>query len=103
MSSSASMNLAAREPVPPVAGLRSEASRVLRLAGPVMIAYLGTISMGTVDIVMSGALGPNSLGAVALGHMWSIASSVIAWGAARALDPIVAQARGAQDVRAAGL
>jgi multidrug resistance protein, MATE family len=97
------MNDAARTPVPPVAGLRDEALRVLRLAFPVMIAYLGTISMGTIDMMMSGALGPKALGAVALGHMWCIAASIIAWGAARALDPVVAQARGAGDTHAAGL
>jgi MATE family multidrug resistance protein len=68
-----------------------------------MIAYLGTISMGTVDILMSGALGPEALGAVALGHTWGIAAAIVAWGAARALDPVVAQARGADDTRAAGL
>ena len=97
------MKSAARTPVPPVAGLRDETVRILSLAGPVMIAYLGTISMGTVDMKMSGALGAKALGAVALGHMWSIAAAIIAWGAARALDPVVAQARGAGDVRAAGL
>ena len=97
------MNIAATTPVPPVAGIRHEAGRILRLAGPVMIAYLGTISMGTVDMKMAGALGPKALGAVALGHMWGIAASIIAWGAARALDPVVAQARGAGDTLAAGL
>ena len=96
------MNAAARTPVAPVAGLRDEAARVLGLAGPVMIAYLGTISMGTVDMLMSGALGAEALGAVALGHMWAIGAAIIAWGAARALDPVVAQARGAGDTRAAG-
>ena len=97
------MNTAARTPVPPVAGLRDEAARVWLLAGPVMIAYLGTISMGTVDMMMSGALGAKALGAVALGHMWGMAAAIVAWGAARALDPVVAQARGAGDTRAAGL
>jgi MATE family multidrug resistance protein len=96
------MNTAARSPVPPVAGLRDEAGRVLRIAGPVMIAYLGTISMGTIDMIMSGALGPKALGAVALGNMWGILAAIIAWGAARALDPVVAQARGAGDTQAAG-
>ncbi len=97
------MNTAASTPVPPVVGIRDEAARVLGLAGPVMIAYLGTISMGTVDMMMSGALGPKALGAVALGHMWGILAAIIAWGAARALDPVVAQARGAGDTRAAGV
>lgn len=75
----------------------------MRLAGPVMIAYLGTISMGTIDTMMAGRLGPAALGSVALGHTWGIAVAIVAYGAARVLDPIVAQAYGAGDVRAAGL
>jgi len=50
------MSTAARTPVPPVAGRSTEAVRILRLAGPVMIAYLGTISIGTVDMKLSGAV-----------------------------------------------
>ena len=73
------MSAAARTPVPPVAGLRDERARILRLAGPVMIAYLGTISMGTIDMMMSGALGPEALGSVALGHRWGILAAIVAW------------------------
>jgi len=97
------MNSAAQRPVPPFAGRRSEAARQLRLAFPVMLAYLGTISMGTIDMKMAGVLGAGALGAVALGNVWAFSSSIVAWGAARALDPVVAQARGAGDARAAGL
>ena len=50
------MNTAAPTPVSPAAGFRDEALRILRLAGPVMIAYLGTISIGTVDMKLSGAV-----------------------------------------------
>ena len=89
--------------IPETRGMREEAGRILRLAGPVMIAYLGTISMGTVDMKMAGLLDARALGAVAMGHMWSIAASIIAWGAARALDPVVAQAYGAGDRRAVGV
>jgi multidrug resistance protein, MATE family len=98
-----SMSIAATTPVPPAGGVRAEAGRILRLAGPVMIAYLGTISMGTVDMKMSGALGAGALGSVALGHMWGAAAAILVWGAGRALDPVVAQAHGAGDVRGAGL
>src|SRR5262249_4073034 len=89
--------------IAPVTGLAAEARRLLRLAGPVMIAYLGTISMGTVDMKMAGLLGSKALAAVALGHTWSVAAAIFVWGAGRALDPVVAQAQGAGDVRAAGL
>jgi len=86
-----------------VGGRGDELRRLFRLAGPVMIAYLGTISMGTIDTIMAGRLGPAALGSVALGHTWGIAVAIVAYGAARVLDPIVAQAYGAGDRRAAGL
>src|SRR5512143_590960 len=97
------MMSSAPTPVPAAGRVREEAARLFRLAGPVMIAYLGTISMGTVDMKMSGELGAGALGAVALGHMWAVAVSILVWGAARALDPVVAQAHGAGDTRGAGL
>lgn len=97
------MTLATTSPIPPVTGLRAEAARILRLAWPVMIAYLGTISMGTIDMKMSGLLGADALAAVALGHTWGVAAAIFVWGAGRALDPVVAQAQGAGDVRGAGL
>ena len=97
------MSAARTEPIAPVAGRADELRRLLALAGPVMLAYIGTISMGTVDTVMAGRLGPRALASVALGHTWGIAVAIVAYGAARVLDPIVAQAYGAGDVRAAGL
>jgi MATE family multidrug resistance protein len=97
------MTAARTDPIVPVEGHADEARRLLALAGPVTLAYLGTISMGTVDTVMAGRLGPGALGSVALGHTWGIAVAIVAYGAARVLDPIVAQAYGAGDVRAAGL
>lgn len=97
------MTTAALPAVSPFTGVRAEIARVLRLAGPVMIAYLGTISMGTVDMKMSGLISAEALAAVALGHTWSVAATILVWGAGRALDPVVAQAHGAGDVRAAGL
>ena len=97
------MSTARTEPIAPVTSRRDELRRLMRLAGPVMIAYLGTISMGTIDTVMAGRLGPAALGSVALGHTWGIAVAIVAYGAARVLDPIVAQAYGAGDAKAAGL
>ena len=89
--------------IAPVTGLTAEAGRLLRLAGPVMIAYLGTISMGTVDMKMAGLLSSKALAAAALGHTWSVSAAIFVWGAGRALDPVVAQAQGAGDLRGAGL
>ncbi len=93
------------EPVPVAAerGLSAEARRLSDLAWPVIIAYLGTVAMGTVDAVMAGRLGAEALASVALGNAWNTAVAIVAMAASRALDPIVAQAHGAGDRRAAGL
>ncbi|PSQ73093.1 MAG: multidrug transporter NorM, partial [Bacteroidetes bacterium QH_1_64_81] len=46
--------------------LRTELRATLRLAGPVVAAQLAHISMGFVDTVMVGRLGPEALAGVAL-------------------------------------
>jgi MATE family multidrug resistance protein len=82
--------------------VRDEAVRLGRLAFPVVIAYLGTIAMGTVDAMMVGRLGAGALAAVTLANTWNFAVVIIALGASRALDPVVAQAHGAGDRRMVG-
>ncbi len=82
---------------------RAEAARLLRLAAPVVVAYLGTVAMGVVDTIMVGRLGAGALAAVALANTWTFGLVIVALGAARALDPIVAQAHGAGDRRTVGL
>ena len=42
--------------------LRSEIRPMLTLAGPVVLAELGWMAMGTVDILMVGRLGPDAIG-----------------------------------------
>jgi MATE family multidrug resistance protein len=79
-----------------------EARRLARLAWPVVLAYLGTVSMGTVDTVMAGHLSARALAGVALGNAWTVAVAIVALSSSRALDPIVAQAHGAGDRVAAG-
>lgn len=87
----------------PYAGARAETRRLFALGWPVAVAYIGTVLMSTVDTVMAGRLGAHALATVALGAMWHIASGIVAFGAARALDPVVAQAFGAGDRREVGL
>lgn len=82
---------------------RAEAARLARLAAPVVVAYLGTVAMGVVDTVMVGRLGAGALAAVALANTWNFGIVIVALGASRALDPIVAQAHGAGDRRTVGL
>ncbi len=89
-------------PVTAEGSAREEARRLVRLAAPVVVTYLGTIAMGTVDAIMVGRLGAGALAAVTLANTWNFAIVIVALGASRALDPIVAQAHGAGDRRVVG-
>ena len=50
-----------------LAGLRLELPRLLRLAGPVVLAELGGMAMGLVDVMMVGRVGADAIGAVSVG------------------------------------
>lgn len=89
--------------IEPWNGHLAEAGRLARLAGPVVVAQLALVSLTTVDTLMAGRLGGDAMAAVALGSTWYFAAIVFAVAAARALDPVVSQAHGAGDRRAAGL
>lgn len=88
--------------IEPWTGPRVEALRFARLAGPVVVAQLALVSLSTVDTVMAGRLGGDAMAAVALGSTWYFAATAFAVAAARALDPVVSQAHGAGDRKAAG-
>ena len=65
MSSSAASTPAAAHHAPlSVAGLRRELPQLLRLAGPVVVAELGGMAMGLVDVMMVGRVGASAIGAV---------------------------------------
>jgi MATE family multidrug resistance protein len=78
-----------------------ELRAMLRLAVPVVLVQVGMMLMGVVDTVMVGHLAPgdSSLGlaAVALGHLYFFGIGVFGMGTLMVLDPVVAQAVGAQD------
>ncbi len=71
---------------------------MLRLAGPVVVAELGWMSMGIVDIVMVGPLGPAAIGAVGVGTALHMAFAVFGMGLLLGLDTVVSQAFGARNV-----
>lgn len=71
---------------------------MLALAGPVVIAELGWVSMQIVDTLMVGRLGPDAIGAVGLASALFIAVGVFAMGLLFGLDPLVAQAFGASRI-----
>ena len=68
---------------------------MLRLAVPVVVAELGWIAMGIVDIAMVGRLGPEAIGAVGVGSVLFFAVVVFGIGVLLGLDTLVAQAYGA--------
>ena len=68
---------------------------MVRLAVPVVVAELGWIAMGIVDIAMVGRLGPEAIGAVGVGSVLFFAVVVFGIGVLLGLDPLVAQAYGA--------
>jgi multidrug resistance protein, MATE family len=70
---------------------------LLAIAIPVVTVQVGMMLMGTVDTLVIGHLSANALAAVALGNVYTFNVLVVAMGALMALDPLVAQAVGAND------
>jgi MATE family, multidrug efflux pump len=68
---------------------------MLRLAIPVIIAELGWITMGIVDTIMVGPLGPAAIGAVGTGSTIFFSVMVLGMGTLLALDTFVSQNFGA--------
>lgn len=68
---------------------------MLSLAVPVIIDQIGMMSMGIVDTIMVGRLGPEPLGAVAVGAAIYFLVMVFSWGVLSSIGPTVAHAFGA--------
>ena len=73
----------------------NELRRLAALAGPVVVAEVGWMTMGLVDTVMVGPLGPEAIGAVGLGGALFMALAVFGMGLLLGLDTLVSQAFGA--------
>jgi MATE family multidrug resistance protein len=69
---------------------------MMSLAMPVVVAEVGWVAMQIVDIIMVGRLGPEAIGAVGVGCALFLALAVVGIGLLLGLDPLVAQAFGAQ-------
>src|SRR3954468_17025052 len=83
-------------------GLVVELGPMLRLAGPVVLAELGWMSMGIVDTIVVGPLGAEATGAVGLGSNLYMAAVIFGIGLLLGLDTLVSQEHGAgraQDAR----
>lgn len=68
---------------------------MLRLALPVIGAEIGWMSMGLVDTLMVGPLGPAAIGAVGTGSILFMAVMMVGFGTLLALDTFVSQSFGA--------
>ena len=76
---------------------RPDVRRLMQLAAPVALVQIGLMAMGAVDTVMVGRVSPTDLAAVALGNLYFFGMAVFGMGLLFALDPVVAQAVGADD------
>jgi MATE family multidrug resistance protein len=75
--------------------MRRELLPMLRLAGPVVLAEIGWMSMGIVDTIMVGPLGPGAIGATGMSSSLFFAAAVFGMGVMLGLDALVAQSYGA--------
>jgi MATE family multidrug resistance protein len=81
-----------------IQGVAVEMRPSLALAGPVVAAELGWISMAIVDTLIVGRLGAEAIGAVGLGSTTFFTIVVFGMGLLLGLDALVSQAFGAGDI-----
>jgi multidrug resistance protein, MATE family len=75
--------------------MRRELPQVVRLAAPIAAAHFGQVLLGFVDTAVVGRLGPSDLGAVGVGNSIYFAFAIFGGGIVLGLDPLIAQAIGA--------
>jgi MATE family multidrug resistance protein len=74
---------------------KTELKPLLRLAGPVITAEIGWVSMSLVDTMMVGRIGATAIGAVSVGGIAFFAVAIFGMGMLLGLDYAVAHAYGA--------
>jgi len=80
--------------------LRKEIGALGRLAVPIVLTNLGTMTMGLVDLVMLGRLNDaQAMAGAAVANTWIYGTMMFAMGLVFGIDPIVTQAHGASDAR----
>jgi len=72
-----------------------EIRSMLRIAVPVVVAEIGWIAMGVVDVMMVGRIDAESIGAVSVGRAVFMLVAIAGIGLLLGLDTIIAQAYGA--------
>lgn len=73
----------------------AEIPELLKLAGPMMLAQGGLMTMGMVDTFVVGRVSPLEMGGVALGNSVASLVTVFGVGLALGLEPLASQAHGA--------
>jgi multidrug resistance protein, MATE family len=81
-----------------MANLKSELRPMWALAWPLVVAELGWMLQGAVDLVMAGPLGAAAMGACTLGNMLFYPVAVCGTGVLLGMDTLVAQSFGAEDL-----
>src|SRR5690349_7514007 len=84
---------------PMTASIRKEFVPMLKIAIPVVMAELGWMTMGVVDTVMVGPLGPQAISAAGVGNSMHIAFAIFGMATMLGLDTLVSQAYGRKDIR----
>src|SRR6187397_3090626 len=79
--------------------IRAELVPMLKIAVPVVMAELGWMTMGVVDTVMVGPLGPEAISAAGVGNSMHIAFAIFGMAVMLGLDTLVSQSFGARDIR----
>ena len=72
---------------------------MLRIAVPVVVAEIGWVAMGVVDVMMVGRIDAESIGAVSVGRAAFMLVAIAGIGLLLGLDTVIAQAYGAGDMR----
>src|SRR5258705_3085386 len=75
--------------------VRRELMQMLRLGGPVVLAEIGWMSMGLVDTIMVGPLGPVAIGVSGMSNSLFFAIAIFGMGVMLGLDALVAKSYGA--------
>jgi len=82
-----------------MSSIRTEFLPMLKIAVPVVMAELGWMTMGVVDTIMVGPLGPEAISAAGVGNSMHIAFAIFGMAVMLGLDTLVSHAYGARDIR----
>jgi MATE family multidrug resistance protein len=81
--------------------IQFELTALASLAGPLVLTNLGNMALALVDLAIVGRLGANEIAAAGLGHAIFFVIAIFGMGLMFGLDPLIAQAVGAGELRKA--